>query len=327
MSIFNCKLCGSKIDVAVGAEIAVCPECKKVNTVPDCDDEIAALFNRAVAYWREQNFDQADKTYQNILSKDDTLAEAHWGRVFCEYGVIFDTSGENAQVTPRITKKGVRAVLASYNYNTAMKYASADVKIFYKDFAEKLSELQRQFRLPSEVSNEFGEIDIERKVDESETVREDEPVSAEEAAIEENASDSEVTEHHHHHHHHHRHHSSSGNHSSQSSASMLGKSKPNTRSRHAVDRDESGLDLKALHNNTEDKIKKFETIDSHKVSVNDTEVRNHIHETPDVYNINGTTKLVEKKAKKRNRNFIIFIFLITVPLLLVALLYWMIKAA
>lgn len=78
-----------------------------------------------------------------------------------------------------------------------------------------------------------------------------------------------------------------------------------------------------VHN--KEMIEKYENIDTIRVSVSDDKVRHHIHENPDVYNIKGTTKLVEKKSKKRDKNFLLITLAIVVPVVLLSLLYWFIK--
>ena len=73
---------------------------ERVESCPDNSDiprlnwgrsvRVTNLFNRANHFRRQNEFDKALGTYENILNEDNTNAEAHWCVVLCRYGIYED---------------------------------------------------------------------------------------------------------------------------------------------------------------------------------------------------------------------------------------------
>lgn len=88
LSTFKCKMCGGDLDVHPGKSVAECLFCGSLQTVPNISDEKkATLYDRAGYYRRNNEYDKALGLYEQLISEDNTDAEAHWNAVLCRYGI------------------------------------------------------------------------------------------------------------------------------------------------------------------------------------------------------------------------------------------------
>lgn len=88
MAVFKCKMCGGTINFNEGDTVGVCDHCGTKQTLPSTNDDIITnLYNRANNLRLKSEFDRASSVYEDIVRKDDSQAEAHWGIVLCKYGI------------------------------------------------------------------------------------------------------------------------------------------------------------------------------------------------------------------------------------------------
>lgn len=81
-------MCGGDLDVHPGKSVAECLFCGSLQTVPNISDEKkATLYDRAGYYRRNNEYDKALGLYEQLISEDNTDAEAHWNAVLCRYGI------------------------------------------------------------------------------------------------------------------------------------------------------------------------------------------------------------------------------------------------
>ena len=147
MIVFNCKICGGKINAEDNASFAECEYCGNTSTLPkiNADDEKTAnLFNRANHFRRLNEFDKALKAYESILDGDNENAEAHWCVVLSRYGIEYVEDPETRKRIPTCRRVQTESVLTDADYLAALEYApSPYTKSLYEDEAKKISEIQK----------------------------------------------------------------------------------------------------------------------------------------------------------------------------------------
>ena len=77
MAVFKCKMCGGSIDINDQASIGVCEYCGTKQTFPKySDSRRIATYERAGALRRGNQYDSAGEVYRELISEDNTDAEA-----------------------------------------------------------------------------------------------------------------------------------------------------------------------------------------------------------------------------------------------------------
>ncbi len=144
-TILKCKMCGGDISVSSDMSVGTCDYCGSTMTLPRIDtDKMARLFNRAVQYRINCEFDKAYDTYNAIVAEDEQESEAYWGLILSEYGVEYVEDGSGHGRIPTCHRTRMQSILDNTNYKLAIKYASSEQKMIYRDEAENLDRLQRQ---------------------------------------------------------------------------------------------------------------------------------------------------------------------------------------
>lgn len=158
MSVFKCKMCGGALDVMPGSSVATCSYCGSVQTLPKSyDDEIRNLFNRANDYRMGNEFDKALATYEGILDKDNTIAEAHWGCLISKYGIEYVKDPRSGNIVPTCHRVQRSSILADVDYMRALEYADISSRSIYEKEAYEISEIQKRILA---VANQEEEYDI-----------------------------------------------------------------------------------------------------------------------------------------------------------------------
>ena len=77
MAILKCKMCGEDLTVQNGMTVAECEYCGSKQTLPKHDDNRRAnLYDRANHFRRNNEYDKAERIYEQILNEDTTDAES-----------------------------------------------------------------------------------------------------------------------------------------------------------------------------------------------------------------------------------------------------------
>ncbi len=143
-TILKCKICGGDISVNAEMTVGTCQYCGSTITLPKIDsDKKARLFNRAIQYRLNCEFDKAYDAYNAIVSEDETEAEAYWGMVLSEYGVEYVEDPATKKMIPTCHRTQIHSVQSTVNYEYACKYAEPDRKFIYQDEAEELDRIQK----------------------------------------------------------------------------------------------------------------------------------------------------------------------------------------
>ena len=143
--IFKCKMCGGDIIATEGASFGTCDSCGSTSTLPRANEErIVNLFNRANHFRRQNEFDKAMATYENILEEDPKNAEAHWGVVLCRYGIEYVEDPKSGKRIPTCHRVQRVSILSDADYIAACENAHEQyTKELYQQEAKTIADIQK----------------------------------------------------------------------------------------------------------------------------------------------------------------------------------------
>lgn len=137
MSIFKCKMCGGTLEFNQGDTIGICDSCGTKQTLPNTnDDVIANLYNRANNLRLKSEFDRAAQVYEDIVNRDDSQAEAHWGIVLCKYGIEYVDDPATGKKIPTCHRASYEAIRSDADYLAAIDYSDGEQQAIYKSWID-----------------------------------------------------------------------------------------------------------------------------------------------------------------------------------------------
>lgn len=156
MAVFKCKMCGGDLEVQSGMSVGVCQYCGTQQTLPRLDSEKKQnLYDRANHFRRNNEYDRAMGIYEQILSEDNTDAEAYWSIVLCRYGVEYVEDPETKKQIPTINRTQFTSIFADEDYQKAIQYADVTQKEVYEKEAQAIDEIQKGILAISEKEEPF----------------------------------------------------------------------------------------------------------------------------------------------------------------------------
>ncbi len=156
MAVFKCKMCGGDLEVQPGMSVGVCQYCGTQQTLPRLDSEKKQnLYDRANHFRRNNEYDRAMGIYEQILSEDNTDAEAYWSIVLCRYGVEYVEDPETKKQIPTINRTQFTSIFADEDYQKAIQYADVTQKEVYEKEAQAIDEIQKGILAISEKEEPF----------------------------------------------------------------------------------------------------------------------------------------------------------------------------
>ena len=170
MAVFKCKMCGSDLYPEDGAGVVICDLCGSEQTLPKAADERkTALFNKANAFRMKKRFDEALKLYAEIQAKYPDEADAHWGKLLCEYGIEYVDDNKTERKIPTCNRTLSVSIFDHPEYKAAMKKATAEEGEIYKREATEIDGYQKKIleiakkEAPYDIFICFKELDSEGK--------------------------------------------------------------------------------------------------------------------------------------------------------------------
>lgn len=127
-----------------------CDCCGSATTFPTVSEErLTNLFNHANSLRLRGEFDRATTTYERILSKDETSAEAHWGIVLCHYGIEYVEDSDSHRRIPTCRLTQWDSILRHEDYLATLQYAGPVAKEFYEKEAAYINAVQKHIHMLS----------------------------------------------------------------------------------------------------------------------------------------------------------------------------------
>ncbi len=144
MTIFKCKMCGGTLEFNPGDTVAVCDSCGTRQTLPKLDDDRRAnLYDRANHFRRSNEYDKATGIYEQILTEDNTDAEAYWSLVLCRYGIEYVEDPATRKRVPTVNRAQFTSIFDDANYKSSLHYADAAQREVYEAEAKAINEIQK----------------------------------------------------------------------------------------------------------------------------------------------------------------------------------------
>ena len=154
MALFKCKMCGAELSV-INKSVAECEYCHSKQTLPRLDDKKAQLYDRADHLRRNNEFDKAMAIYELVLNEDTTDAEAYWSLVLCKYGIEYVVDVESGRRVPTVNRMQYTSVVSDENYKSAIKYATPEQAVIYREEAELIGSIQKKILALSDSEEPF----------------------------------------------------------------------------------------------------------------------------------------------------------------------------
>ena len=144
MAVFKCKMCGGTINFNEGDTVGVCDHCGTKQTLPSTNDDIITnLYNRANNLRLKSEFDRASSVYEDIVRKDDSQAEAHWGIVLCKYGIEYVDDPATGKKIPTCHRTSYEAIRSDADYLAAVDYSDGEQQAIYEAEARAIDRIQK----------------------------------------------------------------------------------------------------------------------------------------------------------------------------------------
>ena len=144
MSVFKCKMCGGTIEFESGSTVGVCDSCGTKQTLPRIDsDRRENMYDRADHYRRNNDYDKAMIIYEQILSEDNTDAEAHWSVVLCRYGIEYVEDPASHKRIPTVNRTQFTSIFDDADFQATLQYADDYQREIYISEAKAIEQIQK----------------------------------------------------------------------------------------------------------------------------------------------------------------------------------------
>ena len=104
---------------------------------------ILNLYDRANHFRRNNEFDKAEKIYNQILIEDHTDAEAYWSLVLCKYGIEYVEDPKMQKRIPTVNRTQFTSIYDDENYKKALEYADAYQREIFEKETKTINEIQK----------------------------------------------------------------------------------------------------------------------------------------------------------------------------------------
>ncbi len=144
MLFFKCKMCGGMIEFNPGDTVGVCNSCGTKQTLPRVNDfRRLNLYDQANDYRRNNEFDKAAAIYEQLLSEDNTDAEAYWSLILCRHGIGYTEDPVTHKYVPTVNRAQRALIIDDIYYKSALQYADVNQGAIYKAEANAICEIQK----------------------------------------------------------------------------------------------------------------------------------------------------------------------------------------
>ena len=157
METLRCEVCGG--DIRIEGKFGRCIYCKAQRSLPDAlDDKKTRLFNSANEFRMKDEFDKAEETFEEILKKYGSDAEAYWGVVLSKFGIEYVEDPKTYKRIPTCHRVQSESILSDLDYKAALKYSTDGyTRFLYEQEAENIAKIQKNILV---ISNKEDPYDV-----------------------------------------------------------------------------------------------------------------------------------------------------------------------
>lgn len=144
MTMFKCKMCGGKLEIAEEISVCECEYCGSKQTVSTIDDEkIVKLYDRANRFRMANEFDKAAGVYESIIEENYSEAEAYWGLLLCKYGIEYVDDPATGDKIPTCHRSSFDSIMEDSDFESVMDYSDTLSRGVYREQAKQIEEIRK----------------------------------------------------------------------------------------------------------------------------------------------------------------------------------------
>ena len=137
-------MCGGNIIYNEGDKVGTCESCGTKQTIPNISGEkIANMVDRANHFRLNNEYDKAQKIYEDILLENSDDAEIYWDLLLCKYGIEYVEDPKTKKRLPTINCLQYKSILSDDDYKKTIKLADSSQKSLFEEEAKYIDEVQK----------------------------------------------------------------------------------------------------------------------------------------------------------------------------------------
>ena len=137
-------MCGGNIIYNEGDKVGTCESCGTKQTIPNISGEkIANMVDRANHFRLNNEYDKAQKIYEDILLENSDDAEIYWDLLLCKYGIEYVEDPKTKKRVPTINRLQYKSILLEDDYKKAITLADSSQKQLFEEEAKYIDEVQK----------------------------------------------------------------------------------------------------------------------------------------------------------------------------------------
>ena len=141
---YKCKICAGSLTIDPQTRIAVCDYCGTKQTLPLFgDDSSKFLYDRGNQYLLHNEYDKAERIFNQLLSVNSNDAEIYWDLVLCKYGVTYTKDPQTGRYIPTCNRTHTDSVFKDANYLRVLDLSVGEKEELYKRDAGIIDNIQK----------------------------------------------------------------------------------------------------------------------------------------------------------------------------------------
>ena len=141
MSQNICNICGANYEYIGGRW--KCRGCGAYK-IEELSNEEATLLYSAAQKLRFCDFDEAEKSYNDIIEKFPKNSEGYWGRLISKYGIKYEEDFDGRKI-PTCYATSIESIIADKDYRTALSLADKDARDYYEKQARYMESVRKEW--------------------------------------------------------------------------------------------------------------------------------------------------------------------------------------
>ena len=143
---YKCPMCGGELNVNEEITVGICQYCNSTIAIPKNLGERSQMYNRAIYLRQNNEFDRAISVYEDMLKRDNTDVEAHFGLFLSKYGIEYVEDPRTRERKPTCHRLQTRSVYADSDYKAAIEYADPMSRDVYESEAARINAIVKRIQ-------------------------------------------------------------------------------------------------------------------------------------------------------------------------------------
>ena len=139
-------MCGGELNVNEEITVGICQYCNSTIAIPKNLGERSQMYNRAIYLRQNNEFDRAISVYEDMLKRDNTDVEAHFGLFLSKYGIEYVEDPRTRERKPTCHRLQTRSVYADSDYKAAIEYADPMSRDVYESEAARINAIVKRIQ-------------------------------------------------------------------------------------------------------------------------------------------------------------------------------------